>query len=68
MKIPKYIDKLLEKRAKLAFNFMVVDSQIAEWLEKNQVEVSGDHILSGACSICEPYSSIDIIRQAILEK
>lgn len=68
MKIPKYIDKLLEKRAKSALDFTEADSKIAEQLEKNEVEVSGDHILSGACSLYEPYTSIDCIRQAILEK
>lgn len=65
MKIPKYIDMLLEKRAKSAMDFMNCDSKIVEWLEKNNVEVSTDHILSGACSLIEPYSSINHIRECI---
>lgn len=68
MKIPKYIDKLLEKRAKAALDFTDADSQLVEWLDKNKIKVGSDHISSGACSLLEPYSSIDYIRECISEK
>ena len=68
MKIPKYVDKALQKRAKAAITFIAEDAKIVQWLKKNNVDVSNDHILTGACSLCEPYSSIETIRQAILEK
>ena len=68
MKIPKYINKLLEKRAKSAMTFINCDNQIVEWLDKNNIEVESDHILTGACSLCEPYNSIARIRQCIEEK
>ena len=68
MKIPKYIDKVLEKRAKAAADFIDADSKIVKWLDKNDIAVSADHILTGACSLCEPYSSIEHIREVILEK
>ena len=68
MKIPKHIDELLEQRAESASKFTACDAQIALWLEKNNIEVSSDHILTGACSIVEPYSSIEHIRDCIREK
>lgn len=68
MEIPKEIDDLLEKRAQAALEFTAYDSEIVDWLFKNNIEVSSDHILTGACSIMEPVASINIIRKCILEK
>lgn len=66
MKIPKYIEKLLERRARAASTFIETDLAIAGWLEKNDILVDSDDILMGACSLGEPYASIDHIRDAIL--
>lgn len=68
MKIPKYIDQLLEQRAKAALTFILCDTKIVKWLDKNNIQVSSDDILTGACSLTEPYSSIDSIRECILKK
>ena len=68
MKIPKYVDQLLEQRAKAALTFTSCDSKIAEWLDKNNIQVPSDDILTGTCSLMEPYGSIDIIRECILKK
>nr|DAJ50989.1 MAG TPA: hypothetical protein [Caudoviricetes sp.] len=68
MKIPKYIDQLLEQRAKAALTFISCDSKLVEWLDKNNIRVPDDDILTGACSLMEPYGSIDIIRECILKK
>ena len=65
MEIPKYIDTLLEKRAKAAETFINTDTQIYEWLNKNDISVSNDDIQTGACSLCEPYNSIERIRDCI---
>lgn len=67
MKIPNYIDELLERRAKAAETFMSVDLKISEWLDKNNIDVGSDDIGTGACSLCEPYCSIDNIRKCIEE-
>lgn len=40
MKIPKYVDKLIEKRMKLAFELMYVSSQLDGWLEKNGYDLT----------------------------
>lgn len=68
MKIPKYIDQMLEQRAKAALTFTACDSKLAKWLDKNNIQVPSDDILTGACSLIEPYGSIDIIRECILKK
>ena len=68
MEIPKYIDKLLERRARAAETFMNADRKISGWLNKNNIVVSEDDVLTGACSLCEPWSSIDHIRATIQGK
>ena len=68
MKIPKYIDEMLDKRAKSADNFMYADSVILAWCTKNNVEVSFRDIALGARSILEPYESADDVRKCILDK
>lgn len=65
MRIPKYIDELLESRAKAAERFIHADIQIAEWLDKNNIDVGPDDINTGVCSLCEPRSSIANIRDCI---
>ena len=68
MKIPKYIDELLKKRAKAAEQFRATDVKIQDWLEKNNIAVSNDDIATGAVSLCEPYTSIENIRECIRDK
>lgn len=65
MKIPKYIDKLIDKRAASALAFTDYDSQLVKWLGKNGIVVSNDHILAGACSLIEPYGSAKYIKDCI---
>lgn len=65
MEIPKEIDDLLEKRARLAGDFLDCDGKIADWLESHNIVVPMDDIRTGACSICEPYASIENIRNCI---
>ena len=67
MEVPKYIDKILEQRARCAERFIALDNILVNWLEKKGIPVSNDDILTGACSICEPWSSIYSIRECIRE-
>lgn len=67
MKIPKYIDDLLERRAKAAMDFIAADVKISAWLDQHNIVVSADDINTGALSLCEPYNSIDNIRNCIEE-
>ena len=68
MRIPKYIDELLKKRAKYAKKFIDCDIEIVEWLEKNNITVSNDDISTGCMSMCEPFTSIENIRECIRKK
>ena len=61
------IHLLLEKRAKTAETFLGTDKKIRTWLEKNNIEVGEDHILTGACSLCEPWGSIEHIKRCIAD-
>lgn len=68
MKIPKYIDKLIERRMKLAFELMDVSSQLDAWLEKNGFDLAeiSDYTLTGCMIYCEPDAAASNIRRDIL--
>lgn len=68
MKCPKYIFKALLSRAKHAALLIDRDLQIAEWLEKNNIEVASEDICGGVEIYVNPYESARRIYQAILEK
>ena len=38
MKIPKYVEKLIERRRKLAYELIEVDAELDDWLEKRNKE------------------------------
>lgn len=68
MKIPKYIEKLIEKRAGLAVLLNHEDSKLTDWLEKNGVEVEEYDVYGGCEMYANPRSSADRIKQAIRNK
>lgn len=68
MKIPKYIDKLLDRRARLASDLMDVDLRITKFIEKNGIEVEDYDYCTGVEMYANPYSSADRVRKAILQK
>lgn len=65
MKCPKYIQELLERRAKLASDFISADLKIVNWLDDHEILVSDNDIRTGAESIVNPYASIYRILDAI---
>lgn len=70
MKIPKYIDKLIERRMKLAYELMDVSSQLDSWLENNDFDLSelSDYTCTGCMIYCEPDAAASNLRQDILDK
>lgn len=68
MNIPKGIEKLIDKRAKLAKQLMCADSELSEWIEKNSITVEEYDYKTGCEMYCNPDESADRIRQAILDK
>lgn len=58
MEIPKKIQKLLDRREKLALDLMAVTSKVDSWLETNGADLTDsdltDSTLSGCMIYCEP--------------
>ena len=58
MTIPKKIQKLIEKREKLALELMEVISKLESWLEENGADLTDsditDSTLTGCMIYCEP--------------
>lgn len=70
MKIPKYVDKLIERRMKLAYELMDVSSQLDSWLENNDFDLSelSDYTRTRCMIYCEPDAAASNLRQDILDK
>ncbi len=69
MKVPKEIDRALERRSKLAIELMAECSKIDRWLESVGICTFGipwcDATNTGAMIYCEPYTAEKIVREAI---
>lgn len=68
MKIPKYVEKLIAQRCKLASDLNAKDFELSEWLERNGIEVDTDDIFGGCEMYVNPASSANRIRKAIERK
>lgn len=68
MKIPKYIDEMLERKARAAEKYNELEYNIDTWLRKNDIEIESYDDSGGVEGIVNPRESIDRIRQCILEK
>lgn len=70
MKIPKYIDKLIERRMNLAFELQDISSQLDSWLEKNGFDLTemSDYTMTGCMVYCEPSVAAECVRQDILNE
>lgn len=66
MEIPKYIEKWLERRAKLASQLEMLDFDISDWLDKHNIEVESEDYRGGVELYVNPYDSIERIKAAIL--
>lgn len=69
MKIPKKIDRLLQRRTRLAEDWMAVIDEIDTWIEKNGGNLSdsdvNDGVLSGAMIYFESANAEEIVRRYI---
>lgn len=66
MKIPKYIDEALQKRANAAFKFLQYDDVVSIFIEKHNIDVNFDYYCGGVGSITNPNESANAVREAIL--
>lgn len=66
MKIPKYIDELIDKRAKYAEKLNEVSTKLDDWLMKNNIPRDGDYTEGGSMIYFEPNIAEECVRQDIL--
>lgn len=68
MKIPKYIQNLINKRAGLAAELNSADYKLSKWLDDHGIAVE-DYDNYGGCEVfANPYDSAERIKQAIIKK
>ena len=68
MKIPKYINKLLDRRVRLAEDLNSADCKITKWITDNDIEVEEYDYNTGVEMYANPDTSVDRIREAIKNK
>ena len=68
MKIPKYVEKLIVRRCRLAKELNSTDVKLAHFLERNGIEVEEYDIYGGCEMYVNPDSSSERVREAILLK
>lgn len=65
MKIPKYIQVLIDQRERYAIKYVETDYQLSEWLDKHNIMVMDYDIYGGCESIVNPTDSANRIKEAI---
>ena len=72
MKIPKYIEELLNKREKLAYQLNECNVKLDDWLEKRGADLADndicDAVISGCMIYCEPTTAKHLIIDYIQNK
>lgn len=68
MKIPKYIEKLINTRANLASQFNNADYRLSKWLDKNGIEAESCDFHGGVEALVNPWDSAKRVKQAIEDK
>lgn len=66
MKIPKYVDTLLKKRTRYANLLDNASFRLDQWIDKNGIECEDCDTHTGVEIYCNPDSSEQRVRQAIL--
>lgn len=72
MKIPKYIENILNKREKLAYQLNECEVKLDDWLIKNGANFSDkdicDAVISGCMIYIEPTTAKDLVIDYIQNK
>ena len=68
MKIPKYVENLIDKRQKLAEKLMIISCELDEWLIKNDIHMGEEYTCTGCMIYCEPATAAQCVREDILNK
>ena len=67
MKIPKYVQKLIDRRCKLADQLATMCWELDEWLDKNNIECESCDTHTGVEIYCNPCASKLRIMKAIID-
>lgn len=65
MKIPKYVQRLIDRRCNLACQLQIASCELDEWLEKNHIECEDYDVCTGVEIYCNPCDSKERIISAI---
>lgn len=72
MEIPKKVQKLLDRRKRLALELMEVSTKVDSWLEANGADLTDtdltDSTLTGCMIYCEPESARINVEDYIRDK
>lgn len=68
MKIPIYVERLIKRRCRLAMELNACDSELSDWLERNNIPVEECDYRTGCEMYCNPADSAERIRSAIENK
>ena len=68
MKIPKYVERLIERRERLAWKLIKVGTELDEQLEKNDIPIGDEYTTTGCMIYCEPGAAARLLREDILNK
>ena len=68
MKIPKYIEKLLDRRAKIGNELLEIDWKITEFINKYEIEAEDYDYCTGVEMYSNPYASARRVKEAIRNK
>lgn len=68
MKIPKYIEQLIKRRERLAWELINIGTKLDEWLEKNDIPTGDKYTTTGCMIYCEPSAASRLLMEDILNK
>lgn len=72
MEIPKRIQKLLDRRERLAMDLLSVEKEVDSWLEKNGADLTDpeitDSTLTGCMIYCEPGNAKSSVEEYIKKR
>lgn len=67
MWLPKRIEKLIDRRARLAADLMDVDYELSNWIDKHKIPVESYDCRTGVELYTNPYASARRVKEAILD-
>lgn len=67
MKIPKYIENILNKREQLAYQLNECNVKLDDWLEKNGADLNDEDICDAVISGCMIYAEPTTAKHLVMD-